>query len=383
MRVAILGVGQTSYEREKGISLDELVFEATKNALEDSGLNLQEIESVVTAGSDGLDGRAISNMTVSGSCGAYRKDEVKVSDGGIYGLVLAYLRVASGLFGNSLVVSWTKSSEVSPDTVGNLSFDPLYLREAGINPITYSAIQVSLYKHITGARDEDAAKVVVKNRGNALKNPLSHLKRKPSVKEIKSSRFVSYPLREIHIPPESDGACALVISSERWLKTRKKTGQKYAWIRGIGWSLEGYYRDEKKELVKLSSLRKAAKTAYKMAGIKNPAKEIDTAEVSDITAYHEIMIYEALGFCGDSEGIELVRKGVTEIDGELPVNPSGGILSSNPIFASSLVRVAEAALQVMGKAGERQVKGVNTALAQGFTWSGTQGSCVVILDNRI
>lgn len=383
MRVAILGVGQTSYERKKGISIDELVFEATKNALEDSGLNLREIESVVTAGSDGLDGRAISNMTVSGSCGAYLKDEIKVSDGGIYGLVLGYLRVSSGLFGNSLVVSWTKASEVSSDTVGNLSFDPLYLRETGINPITYSAMQVSLYKHITGARDEDAAKVVVKNRGNALKNPLSHLKRKPSVKEIKSSRFVSYPLREIHIPPESDGACALVISSERWLKTKKKIEQKYAWIRGIGWSLEGYYRNEKKELIKLSSLRKAAKTAYKMANIKNPAKEIDTAEVSDITAYHEIMIYEALGFCSDSEGIELVREGVTEIDGELPVNPSGGILSSNPIFASSLVRVAEAALQVMGKAGERQVKGVNTALAQGFTWSGTQGSCVVILDNRM
>jgi acetyl-CoA C-acetyltransferase len=406
MKVAVIGVGQTSYGEKKNQSVDELVFEAAKKALDDSGLEREEIESVVTAGSDGLDGRAISNMLTAGGSGAYLKDEVKVSDGGIYGFVLGYLRVASGVFNNSLIVSWTKSSEASTDLVGNLAFEPLYLRGCGLNSITALAMQVSSYMNRTNAKDEDAVNVVLKNRRNGLNNPLAHLFQKPSRKEIDSSRFVSYPLRGSHLPPRSDGACALVIASEKKAKSLMKN---CAWVLGLGWVIDGYYDGEAvaeprpgsssfypstssglrrlgtgpstklRTGVYLPSLRKSSDMAYKMAGVKKPFSEINVAEVSDLTAYHEMMIYEALGFCRDGEGKEFIRDGTTKFNGRLPVNPSGGILSSNPVFASSLVRLAEGALQVMGKAGKRQVKNAGVALAQGFTGMSTQGSCVVIL----
>jgi acetyl-CoA C-acetyltransferase len=152
------------------------------------------------------------------------------------------------------------------------------------------------------------------------------------------------------------------------------------WIRGLGWAIDGYYCGNR-DLSNLSSLKKSSEMAYKMAKIKKPLEEIDIAEVSDVTAYHEMMVYEALGFCEGGEGKELIRDGITRFDGKLSVNPSGGILSSNPIFASSLVRVAEAALQVTGRAERRQVRNAEVALAQGFTAMSSQGSCVVILGN--
>jgi acetyl-CoA C-acetyltransferase len=377
LSVAIIGIGQTSYGRKKDQSIDEMVFEATKMALDDAGLQRDEIESIVTAGSDELDGRAISNMLTAGSCGAYLKDEVKVSGGGIYGLVLGYLKVASGIFENSIVVSWNKSSETYPNLVSNWAFEPLYLRGCGLNSIISCALEASAYIGRADVEDEDAAQVTLKNRGNAPRNPLSHISYSPSRGEISSSRFISYPLREVYIPPESDGACALVIASRRKARSIKK---QCAWVRGIGWAIDGYYVSNG-DLSKLSSLRQASQAAYKMAKIKNPIGTIDVVELSDITPYHEMMIYEALGFCPDGEGKRLIRNGATKLDGKLPVNPSGGILSSNPIFASGLVRIAEAALQVMGGAEGRQVKGVELALAQGFTGMFSQGSCVVVLGN--
>jgi len=381
MKVAIIGVGQTSYGEKKNQSIDEMVFQATKRALDDSGVERDEIESIVTSGSDGLDGRAISNMVTAGASGAYLKDEVKVSDAGIYGLVMGYLRVASGVFDTSLIVSWTKSSETSPELVSNLSFEPFFLRELGFNYTISLSLEASIYIDRAKVKDRDATGIVIKNRENALRNPHSHLLQKPSMKEISSSRFVSYPLRKSYLPPNSDGACALVIASKKRIKSLKRN---CAWIRGIGWAIEGYYAGDLVETchgITLPSVTKSSEMAYKMAKIKNPLEDINVAEISDVTAYHEMMIYEALGFCGTGGGKELIRDGITRKEGKLPVNPSGGILSSNPIFASSLVRVAEASLQVMGKAGKRQVENAKVALAQGFTAMSTHGSCLVVLGN--
>ena len=123
----------------------------------------------------------------------------------------------------------------------------------------------------------------------------------------------------------------------------------------------------------------AAKQAYQSAEIKAPSEEIDVAEIHDVSAYHELMVYEALGFCSPGDGKELIGRGATEMTGEIPVNPSGGALASNPYFATGLVRVAEAALQVRGEAGDRQVKGANTALAQGSYGLAAQGASVFII----
>lgn len=110
----------------------------------------------------------------------------------------------------------------------------------------------------------------------------------------------------------------------------------------------------------------AAKKAYAMAGIDDPLHQIDVAEIYAPFANMEIAAVEALGFCPKGQGAPMGKDGAFDLNGELPVNPSGGVLCTNPISVTALARVAEAALQVMGKAGERQVKNVKRAMATGM-----------------
>ena len=110
------------------------------------------------------------------------------------------------------------------------------------------------------------------------------------------------------------------------------------------------------------------RNVFRKAKIENPLKDLNVAELYDAFTIQQIIELEALGFCRKGEGGKLVEEGVTRLDGEMPINPSGGVLCTNPIGATAMIRVAEAALQVMGKAGDRQVPDVETALAHG--WGG-------------
>jgi acetyl-CoA C-acetyltransferase len=134
-----------------------------------------------------------------------------------------------------------------------------------------------------------------------------------------------------------------------------------------------------RDLAESKSLEKAAKTAYKMAGINNPFEEIDVAEIYDAFTYQELMWTEGLGFCNKGEGGKLVEKGETEMGGSIPVNPSGGCLSAHPVIAAGLIRITEAALQVRGEADQRQIPGVKTALAHGINGPCGQAHCVWIV----
>ena len=116
---------------------------------------------------------------------------------------------------------------------------------------------------------------------------------------------------------------------------------------------------------------------YKQAKIADPLAELDVAELYNAFTINEIIQSEALGFCDKGQGPELIRKGVTAMGGKLPICPSGGVLCSNPIGASGLIRVGEAALQVMGKADQRQVPGVKAALAH--VWGAALGFHVLMI----
>ena len=120
-----------------------------------------------------------------------------------------------------------------------------------------------------------------------------------------------------------------------------------------------------------------ARRVYRQAKIQDPLAELDVAELYNAFTIQEIIEYEALGFCEKGKGAELIRRGVTTMQGQLPVCPSGGVLCTNPIGASGLIRVAEAALQVMGKADDRQVPGVKKALAH--SWGAAIGFHTLML----
>jgi acetyl-CoA C-acetyltransferase len=373
-KIAVVGVGQTHYSPTTNQALEEMIFEAASNALAHAGLERTEIDNVVIVASDEWDGRAISSMLGACPAGAYLKDEIKVTDGGIYGLVLAWMRLSSGVFNTSLLVSWTKPSEAPARSVETLQFEPFFSRAIGLSGPAALALEASRYLALSGASEEDGARVLVKNRLNGASNPHCEHKQKISMEEAMSANYIATPLRRGWLPPLTDGACALVLTGERRARELRKNP---AYVSGLGWSIGEYFGGDR-ELGRLQAARTAAELAYRMAAIRNPAEEVDGVELSDVTPFHELMLYEALGLCAPGEGKEFLRSGASERHGRLPVNRSGGLLCANLPVAGSLVRAAEAALQVMGEAGPHQSEKIERTLAQGFTGPFSQGSCCVI-----
>jgi len=368
-KVALVGVGMTKLEPRKNETLYDMIFEAASLALADAGMERKDLESVVLAASDLVDGVSISSMVTATAAGAYLKDEIKVADDGMFGLAMAYLRIRSGHFANSIVVGWSKCSQGSISKITNLNFDPFYHRPFALNLVTAGALQATRYADRYGVSEEEAARVVVKNRSNALDNPYACLRSEVAMDEVLSSRVLASPLKEMDLSHFCDGACALVLAGEDQARSLTEAP---VWIRGLGWSTGTYYMGDQ-ELAELGSLREAGQKAYAMAGIKVPAEEIDLAEVYDLTSYHQLMALEALNFCPPGQG------GKFFAEGSLPINLSGGLIASHPYFASGLIRAAEGALQIGGRAEGRQVPQVELALAHGVSGLCYQKNCVVVL----
>ena len=375
-RVAIVGVGQTKYERrKKGDSFADMVFEATSKALQDAQMTIKEIDNVVTVSNDFWDGRTISSMAVMDACGAYEKNVSTVEGDGTFGVLYGMMRILSGSFGTTLVVAHCKGSESVSSLITNGMFDPIYQRALGLDAITSSALQAKAYMNKYGISEEQCARVSVKNHGNAKKNPYAQLPLSISVKEVMASRMLADPIKLLDASPISDGAAAVILAAE---ERAKKIAQKPVWIKGIGHCADAYFLGDR-DLAECPSLEAAAKKAYDMAGITNPLKEIDVAEIYDAFSYMELLWSEGLGFCGRGEGGKFVDAGKSRMEGELPINPSGGVLSAHAVLVAGLARVCEGVLQLRDGAGARQVKGAKTAVAHGINGPCGQSHCVVIL----
>ena len=377
-KTAIVGVAQTKYERrKKGQIFADMVFDVTREALDDAGLSLDDIDSVVTVSNDFFDGRTISGMSVGDASGGQDKNISTVSGDGAFGAFYGLMRVLSG-YQATIVVAHYKGSEGDVKITTNGMFDPVFHRHLGIEAISAAALQANAYMHRYGIREEDFAEVSVKNHGNAKNNPYAQLPLDITVADVMKSRKIAEPLKLLDCGPVSDGAAAVIIANE---KIAARTKKKPVWIKGVAHCCEDYLLGDR-DLARPAALSEAAKKAYAMAGIRKPLDEIDVAEVLEPYSYMEPLWLEGLGFCEPGEGGKQIGRGITTMDGKLPVNPSGGALSSNPILVGGLARLIEAALQVRGEAGARQVKKVDTALAHGFNGPCGQSHCVWIVGGK-
>jgi acetyl-CoA C-acetyltransferase len=205
--------------------------------------------------------------------------------------------------------------------------------------------------------------VAVKDRLNALKNPYAHLKIADiSIEKVKESMMLWDPLRFLESCPSSDGAAAVVLTDEAGGRAASKPP---AWVAATAVRSElGQFPG--RDPVRPQAGVECARDVYRQAGISVPRQEIDVAELYVPFSWYEPMWLEGHEIAGPGEGWKMVDDGTTEIGGAFPVNPSGGVLSSNPIGASGMLRFLEAALQVRGLAGEHQVDGASTALAQAY-----------------
>lgn len=377
-KVAIVGIGQTKYERRKtALNFAEIVYEATTKALADAAITIDDIDNVITVSNDFWDGRTISSMAVTDACGSQGKNVSTVEGDGTFGAFYGLMRILSGSFGTTLVVSHVKGSESSMPHITNAMFDPVYERMLGLDAISSSALQARAYMDRCGVTEEQCAKVSVKNHKNAKANPNAQLAMDITVDDVMGSRMLAEPIKLYDCSPITDGACAIILANE---KRAKKITKKPVWVRGVGHCAEAYHLGAR-DLADPIALKDAAKRAYSMAGVKNPAKEIDVAEIYDAFSYMELLWMEGLGLCEPGQAGRLIDEGATEMGGKLPVNPSGGVLSAHPVMVAGLVRIAEAAHQLRADAGDRQVKGAKTALAHGVNGPCGQSHCVWVLGN--
>ena len=365
--VAIIGTGQTRHGRRQDLCYPELVREAVTAALEDAGITLQDIDGVVLGTMPSMmEGVSSTHFYFAEAMGAIRKPVLKVETCGSTGQSIAHCGfywVASGMAELVLVVGSEKMSEGDGQATMTTVFDPFFQKTfaAGAPGVFTMQSMEWMYRFKIPEEKgrEAAAQISVSNHDNAMDNPHAHIRVRVTMEEVMNARIITYPVRLLDVCPASDGACAVIFASERMAK---KICKKPAWIKGIGFRGEEFFYGESDKSIWMSATE-AAKEAYQQAGIRNPLKELDVAEIYNPFTYQEMIFYECFGFCPRGKAPDYVLKGTFRKGGQLPCCPSGGTLCTNPIGATGLIRLAEAALQVTGKAGARQVDGAKLAMS--------------------
>jgi acetyl-CoA C-acetyltransferase len=363
---AVVGVGQTKYDsKREDVSMAGLVREAVQRALDDAELTWDDIDGVVIGKApDFFEGVLMPELYLAEATGAVGKPMLRVHTAGSVGgstAVVAASHIHSGQFRRILTVSYEKQSEgnamwaLSPKQ----PFSPHINAGAG----GYFAPHIREYIRRSKADPDTGLIVAVKDRQNALKNPLAHLHIEDiNIEKVRESFMLWEPIRYLESCPSSDGACAMVLSCEELVK---KSPNPPAWVLGAAIRSEPTMYAHK-ENVNPRAGKDCAMDLYKQAGITNPRKELDMAEIYVPFSWFEPMWMENLGFCDEHMGWKMTVEGATAIDGDMPVNCSGGVLSSNPIGASGMIRFAEAALQVRGMAGEHQIESAKKALGHAY-----------------
>jgi acetyl-CoA C-acetyltransferase len=282
-KVAIVGFTQTKYEAQKiDLPYSELDFEVVKKLHNELGIDNDDVGCVITSSNDFNDGRTIANMAIQDAVGAVRKAESRVSGDGAFAYMYGAMRILSGEYDTVLVVSHGKCSEGDQCLINNSIFDPFYQRHLGLDQISAAGLMANMYMTKYNITEEQAAKVVVKNRKNALNNPYAHLQSTVTIDEVLSSEMLAYPLKSLDFPPYSDGAVAMLLASEKKAKELTDTP---VWLKGYASCTDSYYLGHR-TIRDLIGLEYAAKEAYKMAEIKNPIKNLDVAEVFEAFSVH-------------------------------------------------------------------------------------------------
>jgi acetyl-CoA C-acetyltransferase len=380
-RVAICAVAQTTYERSKqdqrfqGMALEvlEKLREQVDVTFSRHRPEVKGIDMSISVSDDLFDARTISNNAMTDVLGAHFGCEEKVAQEGIQAVYYGLAAIASGHNDMVLVLGHCKESQgQSRNMVTHVAFDPFYTRPVGLDFCAAAGLQAQAYAQKTGISDAQLADIVVAARKNAALNPCIKGLEAVTAEQVMASDMLADPIRRLHAYPVTDGAVGLVLAAE---DIALSITDRPVWITGTGNCMDSFFLGDR-DLVSNFALKKAAERAYRRAGIVDPKVAFDVIELSDQYAYQLPLWAEGLGLCGEGRGAEW-------LDANGParrhVNLSGGMLAGNPLILGGLVRTAEAALQLRGEAGDRQVPGATTALAHGVMGPAGQFHSVVTL----
>lgn len=357
-RVAVVGAGMTKFVRRAQETGKELAWEAAKAALDSCGMTLDQIDCVVLGTApDTFDGVHMKGEYLADGAGAWGKPYMRSYVGGGTGVfcpIHGWYHLASGQFDTCLVVCEEKMSSYQPHPQGAFLtiFDHTTERPLKPNLLWIFALEMNRYMTTYGFKKEDIARVAVKNKKNALDHPAAQIPEQYTIEDILKSEVLAWPVQRLDVSPVSDGAVALVMANEN---VARRVTSKPVWVEGVGWALDTAYWTNR-DLCYPRYVEVAARMAYQMAGITDPAHEIHVAEPYDPFDYKELHHMEGLMLCGKGEAPIITAEGKTQRDGELPICPSGGLLGvGNPIAAAGLMKVAEIFWQLRGEAGKRQI----------------------------
>ena len=379
-RVALVGIGYTAFRpTSPGVSYKELMFEAATKAYADCGYDPRsDIDSFICCSEDFHEGTGIFDEYVPDQIGGALRPVHTISGDGLQGLAAAFMLIRTGIAEAVTVEAHSKASNMlDPLEVQALALDPIFVRPLDANPHFVAGLEMHAYLRASGASREACAGVVAKNRANALFNPVAAYGAALSPEDVLDSEPAFEPLRRLEMSGPADGAVVLVLASEeRALRARSKP----VWVSGVGWCTEANALDSR-DWTGAPYARRAAEMAYKAAGINDPAREIDFAEVDDTYSYKELQHLEAVGLFEKGKAARATLDGATARDGRLPVNVSGGSLGVGHLLeATGLAKVVEAALQLRGQAGPRQVSRARRGLVMSWRGVPTATGAVAVLE---
>lgn len=358
--VYINGVGMTKFGKRTE-SLQQLMYEAISRATEDSSSTNIDALFVGTMAPESFLGISNISTNITDYCGLNKIPAIRIGDNpaaGSSAFLTAYFAICSGIYENVLVVAGEKmtnipTSKASKILGGMLSGNE---RESGATATALAALVTRRYMYEYGLDRKILALVAIKAHANACNNPYAHFQKEVTLKKILDSKIIATPLTIYDCSPLSDGAAAVVLSKNRHKNSIKVTG--------IGHATYYLAVQDREKITEFKATVIASKKAYKMAKITKPIEQIGVAEIHDAFTIAEIMNSEDLGFFKKGDGFKALKNGETQINGKMPINPSGGLKAKgHPVGATGLGQICEIVWQLRGEAGKRQVNNPNVGLA--------------------
>ncbi len=364
---AIAGIGLTEFSKNSGVSELSLAAQCIVAACEDAGVDPSEIDGLVSYTLDSTDEIEVARAVGAGDLSFFSR--INYGGGAAVGTIAqAAMAVATGQA--ETVVCWRAMNGRSGQRMGQgvsgniISSDLIhwswYMAYGMLTPGSWIALTANKYMHTYGVTREDLGRVAISQRNYAVNNPRAYGFEKPlTMEEYLGAKMIADPLCLYDFCQETDGGCAILITSAERAKDLK---QKPAMIRGVTQAstqgqeqMTSYYRSE---LITLPEMEMAARRVYAMAELG--PDDIDAACLYDAFTSEIIMQLESFGFAKEGEGVEMVRDGALDIDGRLPNNTHGGLLSE--AYVHGMNNIAEAVRLVRGESGNQPAKNVEHVL---------------------
>ena len=377
--VYIVGAYETPFGIHKNKTIKELIFEAASNAIKDAGIDKKKIQAIFVGNYAGTDFNDLNLIApyVASIIGLPDVPSIHVEDAcssGAVAIQQGFYNIAYGKYDYVLALGVEKMNTKTPDETMRIiakGGDPEFGQNLNISAPSIFALYATRHMYEYGTTKEHLAYVAYKNYLNGSKNPHAQKRKSISVERIMKAAMITYPFGLHDVSLVTDGAAAVVMVAG---EEANNFNPKKVRVMGVGMGAENTNLPYKKSFTSLESTVRAADEAYKMAGIEG--KQVDIVECHDCFTITEILNIEDLGIVKKGEGGPAVKDGYTMIDGEKPVNMSGGLKAKgHPIGATGVGQAVEIITQMRGEAGERQVKKADIGITH--TLGGSPAICAV------